>query len=793
MNGRVGKNYPLFLLALLFAAAIGIFLWCISGLPPYGTPFNELNDFYWGIAANIAHQVRLGHIDFWTRSVGGGACLFSGGCYQLLNPSNLAALLLNDNKFFLFKLIEPFMVGGFFCFLLFRSVFKLPVYLALSAGLFYLGFIFARHVVMLHLPMFLYGSALLPGFVYCAFGLPHYSYRLRSSLIGALLAMQFFWGGVAQLPQTTIFLMAMLTVQQLNTDQSFGQRIKNALMACGISLFFFLLIAGPQLLPTIIYLLQDSNRSPGEYPINNLPWFAPAHVTNESIMLFLKKSYFTPGGLSSRSFWPLAIAGLVGFLNPLLRRRFKQRQQDQPCLRQLGISVLIFFLILPAASLVSTLIPPSARMFAPLTAFKFGYYACLIDLILITCMANFLWLADSPAGDTTTPRHLQWLKVCLAILAGLSITAPLIAWLLAKLIPSLPSMWPIFSLVPSSLANAAFISLLTIWCLIYLLTGWHRHRWARGGYILALFTLGLLTMITGYKWGDKGQRGDVSLFKFDTPEYKFYSKAAGLFYLPYNNNTFDTMRHNYNLLFDVNGLEGYMPIPSRRINNFMNHFHSKKYLLPFTSVQKYSFYPTPASLTTHWRVDFTTINHGEKLPWDGFKKAVDGKFLDIWVNPTPQPQVRLAHTLIVTDLDNVIASYDQPWRPVIYVDKIDAAQYKLTASSISHPDHSAAVSQLVRQKSGISFKVTDRQDAWVITNEMFQQGWHAYIDGKPAAVFPADNLMVGLYVPAGSHDVQLKYWPPLLYPGMFLCALGLMLLVIIFLNNSSSPSYKNKI
>ncbi len=785
MDRQVDKSYSPLLPALIFAAAIGIFLWCISGLPPYGTPFNEVSDFYWGIAANIAHQIRLGHIDFWTRSVGGGACLFSSGCYPLLNPSNIAALLLNDDQFLLLKLIEPFMVGGFFCFLLFRSVFKLPVYLAVSASLFYLGYIFARHsVIHIHLPIFLFGGALLPGFVYCAFGSPHLSFQSRSCLIGTLLAMQFFWGGVAQLPQTTIFIMVMLTVQQLATDRPFGQRTKNAFMACGITLFFFALIASPQLLPTIIYLLQDSNRCPGQYSINNLPWFAPGHETNKSIMLLLKESYFTPGGLSSRSFWPLALAGLVPFLNPLLRRRFKQWQQDQPCLRQLAICGLIFFLIPPTASLTAALIPSSARLFAPLTTFTFAYYTCLIDLILVACMANFLGLADSGAGDTTTPKHLRWLKVCLVLLAGLSITAPLIAWFLAKFIPSLPSIRPIFSLAPSSLANAAFIALLTIWCLIYLLTDWHKHRWARRSYIVALVTLGLLTMVTGYKWGDKGQSGDVSLFHFDTPEYKFYSKAAGLFYLPYNNNVFETMRHNYNLLFDVNGLEGYMPVPSRRINNFMNHFHSKKYLLPFTSGQKYSIYPTPASLTTHWSVDFTAIDHGEKLPWDGFKKEVDGKFLDIWVNQTPQRQIRLAHTLIVTDLDHVIAWYDQPWRPVIYVDKKDAAQYKLTASSIPDPDNAAAISQLVRQKNGISFKVVNRQAAWIITNEMFQQGWHAYIDGKPAAVFPADHLMVGLYVPAGPHDVQLKYQPPLLYPGMFLCALGLMLLVIIFLIKS---------
>jgi uncharacterized membrane protein YfhO len=36
-------------------------------------------------------------------------------------------------------------------------------------------------------------------------------------------------------------------------------------------------------------------------------------------------------------------------------------------------------------------------------------------------------------------------------------------------------------------------------------------------------------------------------------------------------------------------------------------------------------------------------------------------------------------------------------------------------------------------------------------------GWRAEVDGQPASVMPADLALIGVSVPAGSHELTLRY------------------------------------
>ena len=61
-------------------------------------------------------------------------------------------------------------------------------------------------------------------------------------------------------------------------------------------------------------------------------------------------------------------------------------------------------------------------------------------------------------------------------------------------------------------------------------------------------------------------------------------------------------------------------------------------------------------------------------------------------------------------------------------------------------------------------------------------GWSATIDGRPLALTRYSGLMLQARVPAGQHQVEVVYWPPLFTLGLFLAAvsaLGLLLGVAI--------------
>ena len=57
--------------------------------------------------------------------------------------------------------------------------------------------------------------------------------------------------------------------------------------------------------------------------------------------------------------------------------------------------------------------------------------------------------------------------------------------------------------------------------------------------------------------------------------------------------------------------------------------------------------------------------------------------------------------------------------------------------------------------------------------EHFDPGWSAQVDGKPAPVITVDSAILGTVVPAGRHQVTLRYWPAGLTPGLFIALFAL--------------------
>jgi hypothetical protein len=56
--------------------------------------------------------------------------------------------------------------------------------------------------------------------------------------------------------------------------------------------------------------------------------------------------------------------------------------------------------------------------------------------------------------------------------------------------------------------------------------------------------------------------------------------------------------------------------------------------------------------------------------------------------------------------------------------------------------------------------VDARGDGYLVVADALQQGWVGAVDGDPADVVDADHAGVAVHVPAGRHDVTLRYAPP---------------------------------
>lgn len=79
-------------------------------------------------------------------------------------------------------------------------------------------------------------------------------------------------------------------------------------------------------------------------------------------------------------------------------------------------------------------------------------------------------------------------------------------------------------------------------------------------------------------------------------------------------------------------------------------------------------------------------------------------------------------------------------------------------------------------KSGhVQLHTQSEQMAMLRIADKFDPGWRATVDGKPAVVLRADYLFQAVNVPAGTHDIELKFTAPtetlwLQFAGMAVCA-----------------------
>ncbi len=68
----------------------------------------------------------------------------------------------------------------------------------------------------------------------------------------------------------------------------------------------------------------------------------------------------------------------------------------------------------------------------------------------------------------------------------------------------------------------------------------------------------------------------------------------------------------------------------------------------------------------------------------------------------------------------------------------------------------------------------------VIVSDTYFPGWHAYVDGHAAEVYPVNGPMRGVVVPAGDHSVTMRYRPASAMIGGFCTLLGVVGAVLLW-------------
>ncbi len=766
MLPKFGSKYLDALFFLFFPLLACIYLWSISSLSPYGTPLNELSDQYWGILIDVARQWKTGEFSFWTRSIGGGFCLYSSGFYPLWVPSNFMAKFLSYDHFYLFKIIEPYFIGLFAMTFLLRRGLRLNYLLVMFGALTYCGFVFTRYVGIIHFPFFLWACAFFPLMLYFYITLFSKHIYLRSAVLGVSLAVIFIGGGGGQFAQLTIWGLILLVLDALcfSRGKAVPRKMFLAVASCAIFVFFSFAVAGVQILPMAVYTLTESSRTLGEYPINNFPFFRNDYKGSTSIFRIFTTSLFFEGDQGVRAFWALVIFACGKLI--VNWKMFRCWLKENPALGNVGLTTGLFFLVPPTAEGLSHVFPFCAKIFNPLRMFTFGYCGFMIDMLLVLFVVVVFSL------ETFKEKEIRPKKEKTFIL--------LVGFLFAQIYLFYPLWWSqIFSHQPAAVQIDFRQRYVALVALLLLGFPFRRAKFIQAMVLTACFIfIGGHLFHTSYVWGEKGQRTKRAHFYFKTPEHSFYQNMKHRYYMAYvdpqgQSFQYETMTHDYDLLFGVDGVNGFLNSPPKRFSDFLNAYHNQTYWTKNTTHYKFNFKITPASLTTYFPVEFTTVKKGMLLPWPGFSKAVDGDRYDVWIRDTPVERVKFAGEVKVVPFRELIDVFDRPYDGAIYMTPEDYVRFSPQSLKRTTDVGETFYRNFKMKKSGHwAFDVFASDDVFVFLPEMFQAGWQLRVDNIRQPLFPAHYLFMGFKLDKGEHGIDLEFRPVLWNAGLFLSVVG---------------------
>jgi uncharacterized membrane protein YfhO len=83
--------------------------------------------------------------------------------------------------------------------------------------------------------------------------------------------------------------------------------------------------------------------------------------------------------------------------------------------------------------------------------------------------------------------------------------------------------------------------------------------------------------------------------------------------------------------------------------------------------------------------------------------------------------------------------------------------------------------------------------ALLVLSDVYYPGWQGYVDGAKVPIYRTDATFRGIEVPAGSHEVEMRFFPRSLSVGLGLALVGLFLLVLGVIPDSAVNWFSQKL
>lgn len=171
-----------------------------------------------------------------------------------------------------------------------------------------------------------------------------------------------------------------------------------------------------------------------------------------------------------------------------------------------------------------------------------------------------------------------------------------------------------------------------------------------------------------------------------------------------------------------------------------------------------------------------------------------GKKDDVWIyeNPNTLPRAYLVHHAETVTVDHLLNSLHDPdfnyYHTALLTIPLPEEQAEQLAARPVRPQGDVEITNYDLHQ--INLSVTTSQPGILVLADAYYPDWQARVNGTKQEILPVNDVLRGVFVPAGRHTITFQFRPLALYWGLGLAGLSILTALIIFIG---SRVYQNSV
>jgi hypothetical protein len=106
-------------------------------------------------------------------------------------------------------------------------------------------------------------------------------------------------------------------------------------------------------------------------------------------------------------------------------------------------------------------------------------------------------------------------------------------------------------------------------------------------------------------------------------------------------------------------------------------------------------------------------------------------------------------------------------------------QFKASVPFMPQYDSAARIQLVKNDNDVVTYTINAASNQFAVFSEIYYKaGWKAFVDGKETPIVKVNYVLRGLAVPAGKHNIEFRFEPPLLLMGKKLSLVGLLAILL---------------